>query len=418
VPLVNSIRRGVFMRKLLMKAGVPLVAGALVLTAFSGAAFANAKHPATAKPVFELAYEGPLSGGNAVLGLDQTYAVQYAINQANSGMSQFGKLPFTLKYVGKDDQGSGTLSPTDAQELTATPAVIGVVGPAFSGATKAAEPTFSSHDLATVSPSASLPALADYGWKNFFRVIPDDDVQGPADALYVDQKLHLSKLYVVSDASTYGVGLANAFASQARKDGATVTSGVFPGTTQCSDGTASPTQYPDDAAIVVKAHPQLLFYAGYYCDLGLLLTALHKAGYMGKVFSDDGSDSGALVKATNPSSAANGVYASCGCAVLGTTKADKAFAAGFKALARIAPAVYSAESFDAANTIIDELKILASEKGGTMNITRENVVKGLHKISFIGLTKTISFKANGNIAATKIYLNVVQHGAFVQIGVE
>ena len=35
------------MRKLLMKAGVPLVAGALVLAGFSGAAFANAKHPAT-----------------------------------------------------------------------------------------------------------------------------------------------------------------------------------------------------------------------------------------------------------------------------------------------------------------------------------------------------------------------------------
>ena len=72
------------MRKLLMKAGVPLVAGAVVLSGFSGAAFAVAKHPSTTKPTFDLAYEGPLSGGNAQLGLNMAYAVQYAINQANA----------------------------------------------------------------------------------------------------------------------------------------------------------------------------------------------------------------------------------------------------------------------------------------------------------------------------------------------
>ena len=130
------------------------------------------------------------------------------------------------------------------------------------------------------------------------------------------------------------MGLADAFAAQARKDGAKVTHGTFPGTTQCSDGTASPTQYPDDAATVVSAKPQLLFYGGYYCDLGLLLGALHKAGYTGKVMSGDGSDSISLISGTNPPSAANGVYASCACAVLGNTKADNAFAAGFKKLAK------------------------------------------------------------------------------------
>src|SRR5208283_2546769 len=125
------------MRKLLMKAGIPLAAGALVLSAFSGTAFANAKHPTTTmKPTLDIAYEGPLSGGNAQLGLNMAYSVELAVNQANSGMSQFGKLPFTLKYVAKDDQGSATLSPTDAQELVANKAVLAVVGPAFSGATK------------------------------------------------------------------------------------------------------------------------------------------------------------------------------------------------------------------------------------------------------------------------------------------
>ena len=322
------------MRQLLIKAAIPLVAGALVLASLSGAAFANAKHQATTTPTFALAYEGPLSGGNAQLGLNMEYTVEYAIQAANSGKSAFGKLPFMLSFTAKDDQGSATLSPTDAQELVSNKNVIAVVGPAFSGATKAAEPTFSANHLATVSPSATLPALATYGWKNFFRVVADDGVQGPADASWVINTLKDKTLYVVDDASTYGVGLADAFASAARKDGAKVTRGSFPGTTQCSDGTASPTQYPDDAATVVSAKPQMLFYGGYYCDLGLLLGALHKAGYTGKVLSGDGSDSISLISGTNPSSASAGVYASCACAVLGHSAADNAFAAGFKKLAK------------------------------------------------------------------------------------
>jgi len=132
--------------------------------------------------------------------------------------------------------------------------------------------------------------------------------------------------------------------------------------------------------------------------------------------SGDGSDSQSLVGATNPHSAANGVYTSCACAALGTSPADKTFAAGFKKLAHFAPAIYSGEAFDAANTIIDELKILS--KHGTGAITRLNVVNGLHKITYIGLTKKIGFRKNGDIAGTAIYVNQVQHGVLVQLGLE
>jgi branched-chain amino acid transport system substrate-binding protein len=162
----------------------------------------------------------------------------------------------------------------------------------------------------------------------------------------------------------------------------------------------------------------MVFYGGYYCDLGLLLGALHKAGYTGKVMSGDGSESNALVTSTNPASAANGVYASCPCAVIGNTPRDKAFSAAFTKLAHFAPAIYSGEGYDAANTIIDALKVLASGKSGTMAITRANVVTELHKISYVGITKTVSFLPDGNIAGTAIYAYQVKNGKFVELGLE
>jgi len=372
---------------------------------------------AASMPSYTIAFEGPLTVNSPQLGLNVLYAVELAVNEANAGTT-FGKLPFTLSFVKKDDQGSATISPTDAQELVSDPSVIGVVGPMFSGATVAAEPTFSAHNLATVSPSATRYTLAHSGWHNFFRDVADDSIQGPADANYIVKKLHYTNLMVISDASTYGSPLANAVAAQAKADGAKVTTGTFPGTSQCGDGTASPTQYPEDAATVVSAKPQLLFWGGYYCDLGLLLGALHKAGYTGKVFSDDGSEDNALIRSTNPPSAANGVYASCPClSVVTSNPADQAFAAGFSKLAHFPPAIYSAEGYDATNVIIDAMKILAS-KGGTSAITRLNVINELHKISYVGLTKTISFLPDGNIAETAIHAYQVQNGKFVLLGVE
>jgi branched-chain amino acid transport system substrate-binding protein len=214
---------------------------ALVAVAAAGCSSSHKASTGSSGPVYTIAYEGPLSGGHAQLGLNMKYAVELAINQANSGTSQFGKLPFTLRFLPEDDQGSGTISPSVATALVSNPNVIAVVGPAFSGATKAAEPTFSAAGLATVTPSATDPSLSTHGWSNFFRVVANDNAQGPADADYIAHTLHLSSVYVVNDASAYAVGLTTAFINQARRDGLTVTSQQVTGTTQCSEGTGSVT---------------------------------------------------------------------------------------------------------------------------------------------------------------------------------
>jgi len=406
------------MRKLLMRASVPLVAGAVALAGFSTAASASpAPH---AKPVFKIAYEGPLSGGVAQLGLNMLYGVRLAINLANQGKT-FGALPFAVVPVSKDDQGSQTVSPTIAAQIVANHQIVAVVGPAFSGATKAAEPTFHAAQLATVSPSATNVLLSTHGWNNFFRVVAADNVQGSADANYVIKKLHLSKIYEISDATTYGAGLAAAFNATAKADHATRIGGgpnVVPSTTGCGNGgNGDPSQYPGVAATIKAAKPQIIFYGGYYCDLGLLLTQLHSAGYTGKVMSGDGSDDPHLSVTTSPKSADNGVYLTCACQQLGKTPADRAFASGFTKLAHFAPGTYSAEAYDSTNIIIEAmLKIWKAY--GAKGETRARIVTFLHAVRWVGLTKVIKFYPNGNIAGTTVYVNQWRAGKIIQLGVE
>ncbi len=92
-----------------------------------------------------------------------------------------------------------------------------------------AEPYYAAAKIATVSPSATRVTLASSGWNNFFRVVADDGVQGPADADYLVKTKSFKTIYVVNDGTAYGAGLASAVATQATSDGATVTTATVPG---------------------------------------------------------------------------------------------------------------------------------------------------------------------------------------------
>src|SRR5579863_10426011 len=250
--------------------------------------------PASSAKTYTIAYEGPLSGGNSQLGLFQKFSVQLAINQANAGTT-FGHLPFKLAFLPEDDQGSPTQAPTAAQAVLGGSSTMAVIGPAFSGASKAADPLYNQAGLAMVTPSATDPTLQTHGWNNFFRVVADDDSQGPADADYMVKKLGLKTIYAIDDASAYAQGLVGTFDTEAQKDGATVTHDTAPGTTQCQAGTGNVQQYGAEATKVKSSGAAGVFYAGYYCDFALLAKALRGAGYTGQLVSDDGSESDTYV---------------------------------------------------------------------------------------------------------------------------
>ncbi len=388
--------------RFLLMLGTPFLAIALVLPVSSTGAFA------ASKPTYTIAYEGPLSGGNAQLGLNMEYSVQLAVNQANAGKT-FGTLPFQLKFVPEDDQGLASVSPTAAQALITNTSVVAVVGPAFSGATKAAEPAFNAAGLATVSPSATAPALATQGWNNFFRVVADDNAQGPADALYVKKVLKTKKVYTLDDASAYASGLVSAFDTKAKSLGIAVKHQTVQGTTQCQEGTGDVSEYPPLASEIKSSGDPVTFYAGYYCDFALLAKALRTQGYTGKLVSDDGSlDTHFIAEAG--ARVANGTLISCACADETKSASATSFAKQFKALAHFSIGTYSAEAYDAANTVISVMKSTGA------NVTRSSVLKGLRTVDYKGLTKTVQFQSNGNISGTAVYIYQVKSGKIAVVG--
>src|SRR6185436_5920922 len=88
-------------------------------------------------------------------------------------------------------------------------AIIGVVGPAFSGELQAAAPILDQGGVTVISASATAPSLSTHGWATFHRIVGNDAVQGPAAGRLLKDVLRAQKVFVIDDASPYGSALAD-----------------------------------------------------------------------------------------------------------------------------------------------------------------------------------------------------------------
>ena len=352
---------------------------------------------ASGKKTIKIGFQGPLSGDNAQLGINGEAGVKTAIDEANKK----GDLPYTLVLVASDDIGKPEQGATAAQRLIDDKSVVAVVGPMFSGATKAAEPSFSTADLLSVSPSATNPALTSLGFKTFFRVIPPDDAQGQEAANYLTKAVKAKKVFSLDDKSEYGTGLSGVIEKQVKANGATV----------IHDGIPPTKDYTAEADKIVAAKPDALYYSGYYAEFGLLVRALKGKGFKGTIMSGDGSNDDKFITAAGNANA-EGVLLTCPCGDANVDPKAKDFLASFKVVNNgTKPGTYSPEAYDATNAIISVLKTLGSSPSD-----RTKVATAFKTVDYQGITKQIKFTNTGEVTAKIVFVYKVANGTRTVLG--
>ncbi|WP_158604390.1 branched-chain amino acid ABC transporter substrate-binding protein [Nocardioides mangrovicus] len=337
---------------------------------------------------YTIAFEGPLSGDNAQLGINEVNGVELAIEQANADKS----LGFKLKLLKADDVGDPAKAPAAAATVIQDTNVMGVVGPSFSGATQAVGGKYGDAGIAIVNPSASNGELQDQGFKTWHRVIPNDYAEGPAAADWLAKSV--KKVIVVSDKSAYGDGVAGAVSKELKAKGVTVIE-------QAADATATK-DYGPIAQTVKSSGAEALFYAGYDAQGAQFAKALKAVDYTGVRMSGNGVKSDVFTKGAGD--AGNGWYFSCGCADATTSSTAKDFAAAYKAKFNTDPSTYSPEAYDAANIVIQAIKT-AKGKG---SVTRSSVNDAVSAIDYKGITGDIKFGSNGDLPEGSGVVNLYQ----------
>ena len=337
---------------------------------------------------YTIAFQGPLSGDNQQLGINEVNGVQLAIDQANAS----GDLDFKLQLKKADDQGTPDQAPTAAASVIQDDTVLGVVGPSFSGATKAVGATYGQAGIAMITPSATNPSLSTQGFPTFHRIVASDNVEG-TQAADMFKKKGYTKVVVIDDLSDYGKGVADAIQTAADKNGLQI---------QRLSVDAKTTDYGSTAAQVASSGAQAMFYGGYDAQAGLVAKALQAAGFTGDKYTGNGGKSSVFTEGAG--AAGDGWYFTCGCSDATIAPAAKDFTAAYKKAFNTDPSTYSPEAFDAANALIEAVKD-ASEDGKP---TRESVNEAVNKLDYTGITTAIKFDKTGEVDQEAQVVNLFQ----------
>jgi branched-chain amino acid transport system substrate-binding protein len=327
-----------------------------------------------------IAMAGALTGPNAALGINILNGAQLAINQFNAANAG---CQITLKQF--DTEGDPQKATQVAPQITGDASVIALLGPAFSGETKATGAIFNQSGLISVTASATNPGLTTNGWTNFFRGLGNDNSQGGATANWLTGEKGYTKVCVVQDNTDYGVGLAEVVTETlgAAADGNCAVK-VKTGDKDFSAG----------IQLIKGEEPEAVYYAGYYAEAAPFVQQLRDAGVTAEFVSGDGTNDPQFVEQAGEASKDAILTCPCG-------PAPDDFAATYETEFNIAPGVYSVDAYDLATIMVTGI----SEGKVT---DRASMIEFFKTYDGQGVAKAYKWDSSGELAVANPWLYQVQ----------
>ena len=295
---------------------------------------------------------------------------------------------------------------TNARKMVADPNVVAAVGPQNSGSGKAMAPILSQGNLATITPSSTNPDITDpkfagqfrpMGEAIYFCTVTTDAYQGPNMANYFAQKLKVKKIFILDDTGAYGVGIADAFEAQARKDGMTV----------LGHDQVDP-HVPDYMTILTKIKgldPEALYYGG--SSLAGVKVVKQSYDVLPKIIKGggDGVYGASLLKGAGYPTV-EGWYATIAAPYLAENPDVAPWIKKYQDKYGHGPTSYSFTAYDAMLVVLDAIKRVAAS-GKPVN--RDTVRDAIQTANLMTLQGVVSFDENGDIKDRTISVFRYQH---------
>lgn len=147
----------------------------------------------------------PVTGPAASIGVQQLKWARYYVTRYNrTHRTKF-------RIVSGDTQLPDTAQAIQvAERLASNAQILGVVGPAGSQEVQVSTAPLRAGGLGFVSGSATATSLTDGTRRGFFyRVVPNDDQQGPRVASWIRTNLRATRVVIVDAQNTYSTGLSD-----------------------------------------------------------------------------------------------------------------------------------------------------------------------------------------------------------------
>lgn len=365
------------MRKTIRIAAIA-AAAAVALPVSAGVASAATKK---CPKGLSIAFMGALSGENGALGQNMVDGAQIAVNEWNKANKSC-----QVKIEKFDSQGDPAQATPLAPKVVGNKNIVALIGPGFSGETKATMPVYEAAGLVMITPGATNAKLQTNGWKMFHRILANDDKQAPGVVALIKKK-GFKKVGVIDDASEYGKGLADTVRKEL-------------GALKVADDTidAKGTDYSAAVNKMKAAGVDAVFYGGYYAEASNMLKQLRDAGVTATFVAGDGVLDQKFIDNAGAKVAEGALLTATGA----PSNVDAAFLAKFQAAYKKDPTLYAPEAYDCAKVFLDAFK--------AGKYSRKDVAAFVKAYNKKGVTKQIKFNEVGEVAGDAVYAYVVKDG--------
>ncbi len=285
--------------------------------------------------------------------------------------------PVPVEWAMLDDEGDPDRSRELALEAVADPSYVGVVGPMGSTEAFANAPVFDEAGLLQVSPCASHPDLCHQGYRTFFRLVPNEKVQGTELARIAHRHLDAQRAAIVHDSDAFGTAVADNFSAGYAGLGGTVVAR--------ENFKQGPDEYDALADAIAASAPDVVFFAVHQHEGLLVSQAIRDRGITAPFLGTDGLKTSFFLGGGEPNAEAYHTHSGAD-----FFRMESAQAFHDEYVSRFpADSTYSPEAYDSAMLVAEALR-RAEEP------TRQGVLQAFRAMeSYEGITGTVRFSDIG-----------------------
>ena len=232
----------------------------------------------------------PLTGAWASEGQDMRNVVSLIVEEINTSGGINGN---RIELVVADDGGQPGTAALAARKLV-TSNVVAVIGTYGSAVTEASQRIYDEAEIVQIGTGSTSVRLTENGMKYFFRTSPRDDDQGrvAAERLLANG---YQRIAILHDNSSYAKGLADETRAFLRENGKDT---IF-----FEALTPGDLDYSTILTKLKAANPDIVFFTGYYQEVGLLLRQKKDMGFDVPFMGGDATNNQDLVKIAGTSAA-------------------------------------------------------------------------------------------------------------------
>jgi len=339
----------------------------------------------------------PLSGDLSLQGAEHHRCTELALDDRGGEL-----LGHPIELQTADSMCSGEGGITAALKVIADPQLVGIIGPACSGAAASAMGVVSEAGLVAIGGSCSAPSLTSVGgepgadWKpGFLRTAQNDALVGRSAATFAFQVLGVRAAATINDGDAYTRGLTDTFEQALRELGGEV---VLAAAVNKGDTDMRPV-----LAAVAASGAELVFLPVFRMEGDYLVLQAGEIEGMKNVvlMSAEGLYFDAFVQAVGQ--AGVGMYFAAPARPEGA--AYDAFIARYETKYGGPPAntPYHAHIYDAVNLLLDTIEAVAvREEDGTLHIGRQALRDALYATTgYEGLTGSLTCDKFGDCGVAR-----------------